>query len=62
MWEARLVSAPRYAHYQERTDSEIPLVLAQPDAWFQDVRAGYRQRHRVQLVCAVEYEIAQQDF
>ena len=25
-WDARIISAPRYAHYQELTDREIPLV------------------------------------
>lgn len=25
-WDARITSAPRYAHYQELTDREIPLV------------------------------------
>ncbi len=26
VWEERVASAPRYSHYQERTDREIPLV------------------------------------
>ncbi len=26
VWEARIAGAPRYAHYQERTDREIPVV------------------------------------
>ena len=26
VWEARIAGAPRYAHYQARTDRQIPLV------------------------------------
>ena len=26
VWEERVADAPRYAHYQERTDRRIPLV------------------------------------
>lgn len=26
VWETRIASAPRYAHYQERTKRQIPLI------------------------------------